>query len=222
MNSLEHDATLGALLDRLHVQSEAQMPQLAAHIASSGVGVVAGSDAEVAADKPFWTDKLVALDRDKAEFCYRLCRAIGARRVVEAGTSYGVSTLYLASAVRDNGGGTVIATEYEPAKAAQARAHFAEAGLAAQIELREGDLRQTLQRLEGPIDFLLVDIWIPMIVPALERVAPHMRRGAVIVADNTAAHRDAYAPYFAYLAAHGFTTQTLPFEGGLELSVKVD
>lgn len=222
MNSLEHDPKLRALLDRLHVQSEAQMPQLAAHIASSGVRVVAGSDAEVAADKPFWTDKLVALDRDKAEFCYRLCRAIGARRVVEAGTSYGVSTLYLASAVRDNGGGTVIATEYEPAKVAQARAHFAEAGLAAQIELREGDLRQTLQRLEGPIDFLLVDIWIPMIVPALERVAPHMRRGAVIVADNTAAHRDAYAPYFAYLADHGFTTQTLPFEGGLELSVKVD
>ena len=222
MNSLERDPKLRSLLDRLHVQSEAQMPQLVEHIAASGVQVVAGSDAEVAADKPFWTDKLVALDRDKAEFCYRLCRAIGARRIVEAGTSYGVSTLYFAAAVRDNGGGTVIATEYEPAKAARARSHFAEAGLADLIDLREGDLRQTLQRLEGPIDFLLVDIWIPMIVPALERVAPHMRRGGVIVADNTAAHRDAYAPYFAYLDAHGFTTQTLPFEGGLELSVKVE
>jgi predicted O-methyltransferase YrrM len=43
-----------------------------------------------------------------------LCRAIGARRIVEAGTSFGVSTLYLAAAVRDNGGGVVFGAEYEP------------------------------------------------------------------------------------------------------------
>jgi predicted O-methyltransferase YrrM len=220
-NSLAQDVTLRTLLDRLHAQSEAQMPSLAQHIAEAGVKTVAGSDADVAADKPFWADKMVALDRDKAELCYRLCRATGARRIVEAGTSFGVSTLYLAAAVRDNGGGVVIGTEYEPAKAAKARAHFAEAGLAAFIDLREGDLRQTLMALDGPVDFLLVDIWIPMIVPALERVVPHMRTGAFIVADNTAAHREAYAPYFAYLAAHGFTTQTLPFDGGLEMSVKL-
>ena len=86
----------------------------------------------------------MALDRDKAEFCYQLCRAVGARRVVEIGTSYGVSTLYLAAAVRDNirvgGDGFVIGTEYEPEKAAAARAQFAETGLAGLIDLREGDL----------------------------------------------------------------------------------
>ena len=72
--------------------------------------------------KDFRSDKLVALDRDKAEFCYQLCRATNARRIVEVGTSYGVSTLYLAAAVRDNiraagGDGVVIGTEYEPRKA---------------------------------------------------------------------------------------------------------
>ncbi len=81
----------------------------------------------------FMSDKLVALDRDKAALCYQLCRALRARRVVEVGTSFGVSTLYLAAAVRDNaredgGTGVVIASEYEPAKASAARAHFAEAG----------------------------------------------------------------------------------------------
>ena len=84
--------------------------------------------------KTFLRDKLVALDRDKAEFCYQLCRANGARRIVEAGTSFGVSTLYLAAAVRDNtlaagdgANGVVIATEHEPSKACAAKAHFQEA-----------------------------------------------------------------------------------------------
>ena len=66
--------------------------------------------------KAFRSDKLVALDRNKAEFCYQLCRANNARRIVEVGTSYGVSTLYLAAAVRDNvdaagGDGVVIGTD---------------------------------------------------------------------------------------------------------------
>src|SRR5713226_9244041 len=82
----------------------------------------------------FLSDKLVALDPDKAELCYQLCRASNARRIVEIGTSYGVSTLYLAAAVRDNvratgGDGVVIGTEYEPEKACAARKHFEEAGL---------------------------------------------------------------------------------------------
>ena len=73
-------------------------------------------------------------DREKAEFCYLLCRANGARRIVEAGTSHGVSTLYLAAAVRSNvrvagGDGLVIGTEYEPQKVRGAKAHFEEARL---------------------------------------------------------------------------------------------
>ncbi|PYS44217.1 MAG: hypothetical protein DMG13_34210 [Acidobacteria bacterium] len=115
----------------------------------------------------FLSDKLVALDRDKAEFCYQICRALRARRIVEAGTSYGVSTLFLAAAVRENvrsygGDGIVIGTEYEPEKAKAARANFTEAGLSEFIELREGDLRETLRDVGGPIDFVLVDIWTPL------------------------------------------------------------
>ena len=174
--------------------------------------------------KAFLADKMVALEKDKAEFCYQLIRATGARRVVEIGTSYGVSTVYLAAALRANlaggGEGVVIGTEHEPEKAAAARALFAQTGLAPLIDLREGDLRETLNDLQGPIDFVLMDIWIPMVIPAIERVAPHMRPGAVIIADNTAQVFNDYGPYFQYLAAHGFSTLTLPFEGGLEMSVK--
>jgi predicted O-methyltransferase YrrM len=146
-----------------------------------------------------------------------------ATTVVEAGTSFGVSTLYLAAAVRDNGGGQVIATEWEAEKAAVARAHFAEAGLSAVIDLREGDLRDTLSHsLPASVDLLLLDIWTPMARPAVEIVAPRLRRGAVVLTDNTAKRRSEYSDLFAYLhdPATGFMTQTLPFDGGLEFSVK--
>jgi predicted O-methyltransferase YrrM len=212
------DPELEQLLSGLHARSDAQIP------------AITGYDAQQAtadAIKGFRRDKLVALDRDKAEFCYQLCRASDARRIVEIGTSYGVSTLYLAAALRDNvrasgGDGVVIGTEYEPEKAAAARAHFAQAGLSRFIDLREGDLRETLKQIDGPVDFVLVDIWVAMARPALELVAPRLRPGAIVVCDNTAQHRDAYADYFAFLGdlANGFRTMTLPFGGGLELSVR--
>ena len=171
----------------------------------------------------FMADKLVALEPIKAEFCHMLCRSLQARRVVEVGTSHGVSTLYLADAVRANGGGTVIATEYEPAKAAQARANFTAAGVSDLIDLREGDLRETLKVIEGPVDFVLMDIWTEMALPALQLIAPHLRTGAVVVADNTAQFRHAYRRFFEFVdnPKNRLKTLTLPFDGGLEFIVKV-
>jgi predicted O-methyltransferase YrrM len=222
MNSLKDDVRLRQVLDLLHARSEAQIPALTAYFQKHGRAGIGGTSRQVTDDRPFWQDKLVALDPIKAEFCYMTCRALGATCAVEAGTSFGVSTLYLAAAIRDNGGGTVIATEYEPQKAKAARAHWEDAGLSALIELREGDLRESLKTLKSPIDFLLMDIWTPMARPALERVAPHMRGGAVIIADNTTMFRSEYGDYFDYLTdpKNGFSTMTLPFEGGLEFSVK--
>jgi len=225
MTSMLADPKLEALLDDLHARSAAQESETGAYFQGRAAAGRTDFSAMDAGDHAHFADKLVALGRDKAEFCYGLCRAIGARRIVELGTSFGVSTLYLAAAVRDNGGGTVIGTECEPAKARAARANFAVAGLEAFIELREGDLRETLKTLEGPIDFALFDIWTEMARPALELIAPHLRPGGVICADNTAAPRAraGYADYFAFIEepANGLRTMTLPFEGGFEMTVKV-
>jgi predicted O-methyltransferase YrrM len=106
---------------------------------------------------------------------------------------------------------------------AAARAHFEEAGLADFIDLRVGDLRETLAEVEAPVDFMLIDIWTPMARPALELVAPRLGTGAVVVCDNTAQYRDYYRDYLGFLAdpANRFLTMTLPFEGGLEMSVRI-
>ena len=216
------DPKLQALVDRLQAQSVAQEAATRAWFSERAKKGELSWDGLDEKSHRYMADKLVALEPAKAEFCHLTCRALRATRVVEVGTSYGVSTLYLADAVRANGGGAVIGTEHEPGKCAQARANFAEAGLTGLIDLREGDLRETLKTIEGPVDFVLMDIWTEMARPALELIHPHLRPGAVVVADNTTQVRHAYARFFEFVdePAHGLTGMTLPFDGGLEFIVR--
>ena len=225
MGSLLNDPTLEALLDRLHAQSNAEVGETDAYFERRERE---GSlDYENFCDDDmhrFLSDKMVALDRDKAEFCYQLCRSLRATRVVEAGTSFGISTLYLAAAVRDNQveNGVVIGTEHESSKVEIARENFREAGLSEFIELREGDLRETLLDIGGPVDFMLVDIW-DVALPALELVSSSLRPGAIVACDNTTVDAEEYRDYFKFVNDPGnrFRTMTVPFEGGFELTVRV-
>lgn len=113
-------------------------------------------------------DKFIALDQDKCLYTYSLIHAMRATTVIEAGTSFGVSTIYLALAVNQvatslgNGTkGRVIATEKEASKAARARAYWAECGeeVESVVELREGDLLETLKggMEDGEVDLVLLD-----------------------------------------------------------------
>ena len=220
---------IDALLDRLYAKSAGQTDAMITYFTARAKDPEFDRRSFDAQTHQFMSDKLVALDRDKAEFCYQVCRALRARHLVEAGTSFGVSTIFLAAAVRDNlkhdgGKGMVIGTEYETEKAKAARAHFAETGLSPFIDLREGDLRETLKDIDSPVDFALIDIWTMMARPALERIAPKLRSGAVVICDNTTQFRDAYREYFEFVndPANHFRTMTLPFEGGLEFTVRTE
>ncbi|KAJ5237186.1 hypothetical protein N7489_007277 [Penicillium chrysogenum] len=175
-------------------------------------------------------DKFIALDQDKCELVYHILRSVNAKTVVEAGTSFGVSTIYLALAVTENAKRVsattkprVIATEKEESKAKLARAHWATAGKEVEdvIDLRVGDLRETLTSDLGTVDFLLLDIWTPLALPALKLVQPHLRPGAVIVADNTVMAADRYQELFAYVDAEGsgFRRVTMPYKGGMDMIV---
>ncbi|OTA99766.1 hypothetical protein M426DRAFT_268769 [Hypoxylon sp. CI-4A] len=174
-------------------------------------------------------EKFVALDPDKCALVYLLLRSTRARFIVEAGTSFGLSTIYLALAAGQNATllgspGKVIATENEPTKAAKAREHWKAAGdeIEKWIELREGDLRETLKTgLPEQIDFLLLDIWTPLALPTLKLVRPHFKIGATVVADNTIEAAEGYKELVAYLddPANGFKKTTAPYSGGLLVAV---
>jgi predicted O-methyltransferase YrrM len=158
----------------------------------------------------------------QGDLIYLLCRATGASRVVDFATSLGVSTIYFAAAVRDNGGGIVIGSEIVPEKAAAARRNLAEAGLAEVVDVRVGDALETLRDLGGPVDFALIDGFPVRPGPTLamqvmEIVAPQLRVGALVMNDN------GEADYLGYVRdpANGFRSLALPLKGSTELSVKV-
>src|SRR5580698_8698923 len=100
----------------------------------------------------------MAVSPETGRLLYMLARNSGARAVVEFGTSFGISTLHLAAALKDNGGGRVIGSEFEPTKVARARENLRAAGLDDLADIREGDALETLARdLPRAIDLVLLD-----------------------------------------------------------------
>jgi predicted O-methyltransferase YrrM len=155
------------------------------------------------------------------QLLYNLIRAVRPATVVEFGTSFGISTLYLAAAVRDNGTGRVIGTELSPVKAAAARRTFAETGLDDLITVLEGDARESLAEVSGSVDFLLLDGWKDLCLPVLELLEPRIAPGTLVVADDV--NLTALAPYLAYVrdAANGYQSVTFPVEDGMEISCRL-
>lgn len=163
-----------------------------------------------------------SIHREQGELIYLLCRMQRATRVVEFATSVGMSTLFFAAAMRDNGGGKVIGAELVPQKVAIARQNLAEAGLADYAEIREGDARETLRDLGGPVDFALMDGWPKAEAPSLARevmaiVAPQLRIGGIVMNDN------GEEDYLDFIRdpANGYRSMSLPLKNNTELSVKV-
>ena len=164
-------------------------------------------------------DQPLPVSRATGKLLYLLARSIRARNIVEFGTSFGISTLHLAAALRDNGGGRLIGSEFEPSKILRARENLAAGGLSDLVEVREGDALETLARdLPDSIDFVLLDgakNFYPSILSLLEG---RLRAGALLVADNA----DACPEYLARVrsTAHGYLS--VPFADDVELSMRLD
>lgn len=225
IQEIVHDERVSTLLETLHNKADRQRTFRVFwfHVRKYLGWKLCGPNIWSSRDDDFMRDKYVALDREKCQCMYLLARAINAQRVVEAGTSFGVSTTWLATAVRDNGGGLVIGTEIEPTKVAQANVHIEQAGLSQYVEIREGDLHETLKEgiADSSIDLVLLDIWTPVALPALELLKPRLRKGAVILVDNTSVSIYEYNDLKAYVAKpeNGFRTVTMPYKGGFEMMV---
>lgn len=103
-------------------------------------------------------DAPVAVSRETGQLLYMLARSSRAKVIVEFGTSFGISTLHMGAALRDNGGGRLITSEFELSKAARARENLRDGGLIDLVEIREGDALKTLSKdLPDQIDLVLLD-----------------------------------------------------------------
>lgn len=134
--------------------------------------------------------------------CTRIRKAC---RVVEFGTSFGISTIHLACALRDNGGGTVVGTELEPTKVARAYEHLEAAGLADLVEIRMGDALDTLRgSFEGPVNLVHLDGAFSLYLPVLTLLEPHLQPNALVLAENGTKNYLDYVrnPVNGYLSVH--------------------
>ncbi len=174
------------------------------------------------AAEPYLKNAYIPVDPDQGRMLYITARAIRAKTIVEFGTSFGISTIYLAAAARANNG-RVIGSEREPTKVKAARENVADAGLQQFVDIREGDAMKTLREIDAPIDFLLLDGWKDLYVPMIDMLAPKMSSGAVALADNIFTFKKTLRPYVRRMQdrSNGFASVTLPLGHGMEYSVKV-
>ena len=158
------------------------------------------------------------VSRDTGKLLYMLARSSKARSIVEFGTSFGLSTLHLAAALRDNGGGSLISSEFEPSKIALAREHLIAGGVSDLVEIREGDALTTLATgLPDTVDLLLLDGAKALYGDILSLLQSRLRPGALIVADNSN-----YCPeYLAHVRSPQNGYLSVPLGDDVELSVRL-
>lgn len=205
------------LLDEMLHAADAQEPELEALVAR----VAADGPISETALAPDLREAWICVPREVGDLLATLVHATRARTVVEFGTSFGVSTTFLAAALRDTGGGTVVTTELEPTKAAVAAANLRRAGLDDLVDLRVGDALETLAEVPGTVDLLLLDGWSELYLPVLRVVEPRLRPGALVIADDTDMLPDALVGYLAHVRGEGYRSQHLPLGDGLEMSVRL-
>jgi predicted O-methyltransferase YrrM len=196
------DAKVEAVLEAYHARMRAEEQGLA----DSGPGD--------------WRDRhLLAVGPDTGRLINILARSLEKPTILELGTSYGYSGIWLAEAARATGG-RVITMELQDYKAAYARDMAAKAGLAGHIEYRVGDAVKMIGEIEGGLDFVLVDLWKDLYVPCLEAFYPKLNPGAIIVADNMIyAGGEGTQQYAkAIRAKKGITSVLLPVGSGIEVS----
>lgn len=167
-------------------------------------------------------DAFIPVSADAGRLLYVLARSAAPGAFVEFGTSFGISTIYLAAAVRDRGAGRVITTELHASKAARARGYIAAAGLMDLVDLRVGDALETLKDVTGGVSVAFLDGWKELYLPFLRMLEPALAPGALVVADDLDLFPDVLREYLAYVRdpVHGYVSAMLPVGDAMELSVR--
>lgn len=214
--------SLAPLLDRLFLDAEAASDATQAAVADlsdADPTRMLRSKTDYAELYGRLKDAPLAVSRETGMLLYMLTRSSRAKAIVEFGTSFGISTLHLAAGLRDNGGGRLITSEFEPSKAVRARENLSAGGLIDLVEIREGDALKTLRAdLPETIDLVLLDGAKALYPEILDLVEGHLRPGAIVVADNA----DFSPDYLARVRRPGSGYMSTAFADDVELSVRIN
>jgi predicted O-methyltransferase YrrM len=212
MFSSLHDPRVRGVLDALHAESDKIDPPLLA-----------------AAEGKDLTERTALLDRafipvspDAGRLLYALVRGAAPGTAIEFGTSFGISTIYMAAAIRDRGTGTVVTTERHAGKAEKARRSIEEAGLLDVVDLRIGDALDTLKDTEQDVSLVFLDGWKNLYLPVLQLLERALLPGALVIADDLDLFPDVLKPYVEYVRnpAHGYVSVSIPIGDAMELSAR--
>lgn len=167
-----------------------------------------------------WRDNaLLAVGPETGQLINILVKSLNKPNIVEIGTSFGYSGIWLADAARASGG-RVTTLELKQHKSDYAKEQASKAGLADYVDFKVGDALQLLDDIDFGIDFVLLDLWKDLYIPSLERFYPKLNPGAIIVADNILrpAGEDVKRYQQAVRALPHIHSVLLPVGSGLEVS----
>lgn len=211
-------APMAPLLDRLFQEADAATSPAMAVLTRDERERLMRSKTEYLGLYRLMKDVWLPVSRETGVLLYMLARSSAARNIVEFGTSFGISTLHLAAALRDNGGGRLITSEFEPSKVARARRHLSEGGVIDLVEIREGDALKTLDAdLPEAIDLVLLDGAKSLYPEILSLLESRLRPGALIVADNA----DYCPDYLERVRKPDGGYLSVPFAEDVELSLRL-
>jgi predicted O-methyltransferase YrrM len=194
------DDTIRAVLDIYHAQMRDEVPL--------------GPDTAEPVDR-----LMLPVGEEAGQFINILANSLTRPTMLEIGTSYGYSGIWLGEAARATGG-RLTTLELRDFKAAHAKAMAEQAGVAEHIDFQIGDALALIAALPGGIDFVLLDLWKPLYVPCLDAFYPKLNPGAIIVADNMISPGGEDVKHYgrAVRAKPGMTSVLLPVGQGLEIS----
>lgn len=216
---------IAAVLERGHRAAAADKWKLIPRLHRYFWAKLTGRLADQSFRERVFADVYSAVSEERGALLYLLARAIAAKRVIEFGSSFGISTIYLATAVRDNcrdlgDGARVIGSEMDTRKIAAATKNIEAAGLANVAQILQGDARVTLRTIDGPVDMMFLDGRKDLYLDVIKVLESKLRPGAVVVADNIDSFRSEVINYLDYVRGNGpYASSKIGISDGMELSV---
>jgi predicted O-methyltransferase YrrM len=219
---------IAAVLTRQHAAADADKWKLLPRLPSYAWAKLTGRLYNDSFRQRVFSDVYSAVTPERGSVLYLLARASDAKRIVEFGSSFGISTIYLATAVLDNCAGAapgaeagVTGSEMDPRKVMEAQRNVDAAGLANLVKVLQGDALETLRGIAAPIDLAFLDGRKDLYLPVLTLLEPKLRPGAVIISDNIDSFQKEVAPFLDYVhePKNGYASSTLGLSDGMEISV---